>query len=92
MLFSLMNTPVTFQRLMENCLWDLYLNWCIIYFDGIVIFPRTPQENLQSLKGVLEKAGTGWSQLEPSKHEFFHTKLQYFGHVVSLKVEYKLII
>ena len=36
--FGLTNAPVTFQRLMENCLGDLHLNWCIIYLDDIVIF------------------------------------------------------
>ena len=28
--FGLTNAPVTFQRLMESCLGDLHLNWCVI--------------------------------------------------------------
>ena len=38
--FGFMNAPATFQRLMENCLGDLHPNWCIIYFNDIVIFPE----------------------------------------------------
>ena len=45
--FGLTNAPATFQCLMENCLGDLHLNWCIIYLDDVVIFSRTPKEHLQ---------------------------------------------
>ena len=47
MLFGLTNAPATFQRLMETCLGDLHLNWCIIYLDDVVIFSRTPEEHLE---------------------------------------------
>ena len=45
--YRLMNAPATFQRLMETCLGDLHLNWCIIYLDDVVIFSRTPEEHLE---------------------------------------------
>ena len=47
MLFRLANAPATFQRVMETCLSDLHLNWCIIYLDDVVIFSRTPEEHLE---------------------------------------------
>ena len=58
--FRLTNTPATFQRLMETCLGDLNLHWCIIYQDDIVIFSKDPVGHLERLKAVfwkLEEAG-----------------------------------
>ena len=31
--FGATNAPATFQRLMDNCLGDLNMNWCIVYLD-----------------------------------------------------------
>ena len=58
--FRLTNAPATFQRLMETCLGDLNLYWCIIYLDDIVIFSRDLASHLERLEAVfqkLEKAG-----------------------------------
>ena len=53
--FGLTNAPVTFQQLMENCLGDLNINWCIIYLDDVIIFSKTPKEHIQRLRGVFQK-------------------------------------
>ena len=42
MLFELNNATGTFQCLMETCLGDLKLNWCIIYLDNIIVFAAVP--------------------------------------------------
>ena len=38
--FGLTNAPVTFQRLMETCLDELHLNWCIIYLNDVIVFSK----------------------------------------------------
>ena len=53
--FRLTNAPVTFQRLTENCLGDLSLQWCIIYLDDIVIFSKDLASHLERLEAVLWK-------------------------------------
>ena len=53
--FSLTNAPAMFQHLMENCLGDLHLNWCIIYLDDIIIYSQTPEEHIEQLTGAFEK-------------------------------------
>ena len=48
--FGLTNSPATFQRLMESCLRDLHLNWCIIYLDDIIVFSKTPEKHIERLR------------------------------------------
>ena len=50
--FGLSNAPATFQWVMETCLWDLNLHWCIIYLDDIVIFSKDLAGHLERLKAV----------------------------------------
>ena len=83
MTFSLTNAPATFQQLMENCLGDLHLNWCIIYLDDIIIYSKTPEEHIKRLQGVFKKLSEAGLKLKPSKCEFFKEKIAYLGHIVS---------
>ena len=83
--FSLTNTPATFQRLMENCLSELHLNWCIIYLDDIIVFSNNPEDHLHRLRGVFDKLEKAGLKLKPKKYEFFKTKITYLGHIVSAK-------
>ena len=81
--FGLTNAPATFQRLMESCLGELHLDWCIIYLDDIIIFSKTPDDHITRLEGVLEKLAKAGLKLKPSKCEFFRSSLKYLGHIVS---------
>ena len=81
--FGLTNAPATFQRLMELCLGELHLDWCIIYFDDIIIFSKDPDDHITRLEGVFEKLAKAGLKLKPSKSEFFRSSLKYLGHIVS---------
>ena len=83
--FRLTNASATFQRLMESCLNDLHLNWCIIYLDDIIIFLKDPDDHNKRLEGVFEKLAQAGLKLKPSKCEFFKARLKYLGHKVSLE-------
>ena len=52
--FRLTNAPATFQCLMQSCLGDMHLNWCIIYLDDVIVFSKTWEEHLERL-GVSSK-------------------------------------
>ena len=53
--FRLTNAPTTFTRLMDMCLGDLNLHWCIIYLDDIVIFSKDLASHLERLEAVFQK-------------------------------------
>ena len=83
--FGLTNTPATFQRLMETCLSNLHLNWCIIHLHDVIVFSKTPQEHIERLEAIFKKISDAGLKLKPSKCEFFRKCIHYLGHIVSDK-------
>ena len=81
--FGLTNAPATFQHLMQSCLGNLHLQYCIIYLDDIIVFSKTLEEHLVRLQAIFEKLKKAELKLKPSKCEFFKKELTYLGHVVS---------
>ena len=80
---GLTNALATFQCLMESCLGELHLNWCIIYLDDIIVFSKTPEEHLKQLQGVFDKLAKAGLKLKPSKCELFKFRITYLGHIIS---------
>ena len=81
--FGATKAPATFQRLMETCLGDLHLNWCLIYLDEIIVFVKTQEDAITRLGTVFQKLREVGLKLQPCKCELFKTSLLYLGHVVS---------
>ena len=93
--FGLTNAMATFQCLMESCLGEMHLKWCIIYLDDIIVFSKKPEEHIERLRGVFKKLSTAGLRLKPSKCEFFKPKITYLGHIVSkdgIETEKKKVI
>ena len=44
--FGLCNAPATFQWLMQNCLGELNLIYCLIYLDDLIVFSWATKEHL----------------------------------------------
>ena len=53
--FRLTNALATFQQLMQSCLGNLHLHYCIIYLDDVIVFSKTPEEHVFRLRAVFEK-------------------------------------
>ena len=81
--FGLTNAPATFKKLMEKCLGEYHLDWCLIYLDDVIVFSKTPEEHLERLQKVFKKLQEAGLKLKPSKCEFFKRRIKYLGHIVS---------
>ena len=80
--FGLCNTPLTFQRLMLNCLGELNLTYCFIYLDDVIIFSRTEEEHLERMRVVFDHLRKHGLKLKPSKCDMFKTEINYLAHHV----------
>ena len=81
--FGLVNAPATFQRLMESCLGELHLQWCLIYLDDIIVYSSTVDDHLKRLEAVFQRLIAAGLKLKASKCDLFRTSLTYLGHVIS---------
>ena len=83
--FRLRNAPPTFQRLMQNCLGELNLTYCLIYLDDVIVFSDMPDEHLRRMRVVFDRLHEHSLKLKPSKCEVFKSKINYLAHHVSRK-------
>ena len=81
--FGLCKTPATFQQLMQNCLGELNLIYCLIYLDDLVIFSHTAEGHLHCLHVVSDQFREHNLKLKPSKCNFFREEITYLAHQVS---------
>ena len=83
--FGLCNAPPTFQRLMQNCLGELSLTYCLIYLDDVIIFSQIEKEHLERMRVVFDCLREHGLKLKPSKCDMFKTEINYLAHHVSKK-------
>ena len=83
--FGMCNTLPTFQRLMQNCLGELNLTYCLIYLDDVIVFSEMPEEHLQRMSVVFDHLREHGLKLKPSKCDVFKSKINYLAHHVSQK-------
>ena len=85
MLFGLCNATATFQRLVQKCLGELNLMYCLIYLDNVIVFSKMEEEHLKCLHIVLDCFWDHNLKLKPMKCEFFWDEINYLAHHVSNK-------
>ena len=78
--FGLCNVLATFQRLMQNCLGELNLIYCLIYLDDIIMFSQTTEEHLHRLHMVFDQFQEYNLKLKPLKCSLFKEEINYLVH------------
>ena len=81
--FGLCNVPMTFQRLMQNCLCELNLIYCLIYLNDLIVFLWTTEEHLHRQCIVFDQLREYNLKLKLSKCSLFKEEINYLAHRVS---------
>ena len=81
--FGLCNMLATFQWLMQNCLGELNLIYCLIYLDDLIVFLQTAKEHLHRLHVMFDWLREYNLKLKPSKCSLFKEEINYLAHQVS---------
>ena len=79
--FGLAQAPAYFQELITGIPKDF--NFAIAYLDDIIIFSKTPEEQLSHIRKVFEKLHSAKLSMKLSKCHFFSKEIQYLGHILS---------
>ena len=80
---GLTGSPNTFQSLMESVLVGLIWKTCVPYLDDCIIFAKTQQEHISRLREIFQRFSDANLKINPSTCDFFRTKVNFLGHVVS---------
>ena len=84
MFFGLMNSPATFQTMMNDIFHDMIAEGVVcVYLDDILIFTKTLSEHRTITWRVLEHLREYNLCLKPEKCEFEHTQIEYLRVIVS---------
>ena len=81
--FGFYNAPATFQWLMQNCMGELNLIYCLIYLDDLIVFLQMAEEHLHRLHVIFNWLREYNLKLKPSKCSLFKEKINYLAHEVS---------
>jgi hypothetical protein len=81
--FGLTNGPATYQRYMNDVLFDYLDIFCTAYLDDILIYSENVLEHELHVKKVLQRLRDAGLQADIKKCEFGVTKTKYLGFIIS---------
>ena len=82
MAFGLKNAGPTFQRLMELVLAGIDEKSCLVYIDDIIIFGKSEESHLETLKDVFQRVRNAGMKLKPKKCTLAKAEVVFLGHKV----------
>ena len=85
---GLMNSPGTFERIMELIFGDMNLSKLVLYLDDLLIFSRYMPEHIGRLEKVFQRLRRHGLKLNGKKcqlFQLFQREVSYLGHMVNEK-------
>lgn len=83
--FGLSGAPATFQRIMDDVLSE-FAEFCIVYFDDIMVFSKTFNDHLKHLDTVLSRLRERALLAKSTKCRIGLREIDFLGHRVSGEV------
>ena len=83
--FRLIKGPVSWQRFINNVLWEYLNNFCTTYLDNILIYSSNLKKHKEHVQLVLAKLCEFGIQVDMDKCKFHVTKTKYLGLMISTK-------
>ena len=80
---GLTNGPATYQRYMNDILFNYLDDFCTAYLNDILIYSEDPLEHDEHVGKVLERLRDAGLQVDIKKSEFRTTRTKYLGFIVS---------
>ena len=81
--FGLCNGPATFQRFINEVLFDILDDFCTAYADDILIYSDDPSQHEGHVKEVLARLRAAGLQADIKKSQFSVTETKFLGFIVS---------
>ena len=83
LLFGLTRKPVSWQRFINDVLWEYLNKFCTAYLDDILIYSSNLKEYKEHMQLVLVKLCEFGIQADVDKCKFHVTKTKYLGLIIS---------
>ena len=83
LLFSLTNGPATYQRYINDVLFDYLDVFCTAYLDDILIYSSNKLEHKEYVRKVLVRLREAGLQADIKKCEFGVQRTKYLGFIIS---------
>ena len=80
--FGLKNAPATFQRLMNEVLYDFIGEFVEVYIDDIMIHSKNFEDHIVHVTKVLEKLKEYNLVIKLKKSKFFEQEIEFLGHEI----------
>jgi transposase InsO family protein len=80
---GLTNGPATYQRYMNDLLFDYLDEFCTVYLDDILVYSEDELEHTAQVRKVLERLRKAGLQADIKKSEFDTKSTKYLGFIVT---------
>ena len=81
--FGLTNGPATYQRYMNDVLFDYLDDFCTTFLDDILVYSENELEHTEHVRKVLKRLMEAGLQVDIKKSEFSVKRTKFLGFIIS---------